>query len=105
MLFSCQGYHGDTSKTFLCGNVDDEAKKLVEVCSVTSKSIHMLQQRNHTSLSYVKSIKRFLYRCMRIICWSYILVGAETLKLSSVTWLIASIILLFRNSEVLVCNI
>ena len=113
MLFSCQGYHGDTSKTFLCGNVDDEAKKLVEVCFMTSKAIHMcatknlficVQQRNHTSLSYVKSIKRFLYRCMCIFCWSYILVGAETLKLSSVTWLIASITQLFRNSEVLVCN-
>lgn len=26
-----QGYHGDTSKTFYCGNVSDEAKKLVEV--------------------------------------------------------------------------
>eukprot|EP00249_Psilotum_nudum_P007537 c20638_g1_i1 orf=177-1268(+) len=25
------GYHGDTSKTFFCGNVDDSAKKLVEV--------------------------------------------------------------------------
>ncbi|KAF5185983.1 Methionine aminopeptidase [Thalictrum thalictroides] len=25
------GYHGDTSTTFFCGNVDDEAKKLVEV--------------------------------------------------------------------------
>lgn len=25
------GYHGDTSKTFYCGNVSDEAKKLVEV--------------------------------------------------------------------------
>lgn len=25
------GYHGDTSATFLCGNVDDEAKKLVQV--------------------------------------------------------------------------
>ncbi|KAL2622363.1 hypothetical protein R1flu_002568 [Riccia fluitans] len=25
------GYHGDTSKTFLCGNVTDEAKQLVEV--------------------------------------------------------------------------
>lgn len=25
------GYHGDTSKTFLCGDVDDKAKKLVEV--------------------------------------------------------------------------
>uniref|UniRef100_A0A0E0GDB0 Peptidase M24 domain-containing protein n=1 Tax=Oryza nivara TaxID=4536 RepID=A0A0E0GDB0_ORYNI len=25
------GYHGDTSATFLCGNVDDKAKKLVQV--------------------------------------------------------------------------
>nr|CAB3448027.1 unnamed protein product [Digitaria exilis]CAB3451165.1 unnamed protein product [Digitaria exilis] len=25
------GYHGDTSATFLCGDVDDEAKKLVQV--------------------------------------------------------------------------
>ncbi|XP_074383504.1 methionine aminopeptidase 1B, chloroplastic-like isoform X3 [Apium graveolens] len=25
------GYHGDTSKTFLCGNVDDATKKLVKV--------------------------------------------------------------------------
>ncbi|AQK75140.1 Methionine aminopeptidase 1D chloroplastic/mitochondrial [Zea mays] len=25
------GYHGDTSATFLCGDVDDEAKKLVKV--------------------------------------------------------------------------
>ncbi|CAM6101320.1 unnamed protein product [Calypogeia fissa] len=25
------GYHGDTSRTFYCGNVDDEAKQLVEV--------------------------------------------------------------------------
>lgn len=25
------GYHGDTSATFFCGNVDDKAKKLVEV--------------------------------------------------------------------------
>ncbi|XXG74152.1 hypothetical protein AAC387_Pa07g2943 [Persea americana] len=25
------GYHGDTSKTFLCGNVDDDAKSLVKV--------------------------------------------------------------------------
>ncbi|RLM80326.1 Methionine aminopeptidase 1D, chloroplastic/mitochondrial [Panicum miliaceum] len=25
------GYHGDTSPTFLCGDVDDEAKKLVQV--------------------------------------------------------------------------
>ncbi|KAG8072491.1 hypothetical protein GUJ93_ZPchr0006g46016 [Zizania palustris] len=25
------GYHGDTSSTFLCGDVDDEAKKLVQV--------------------------------------------------------------------------
>ncbi|KAF9618265.1 hypothetical protein IFM89_000900 [Coptis chinensis] len=25
------GYHGDTSKTFLCGNVDDEVKRLVRV--------------------------------------------------------------------------
>ncbi|KAJ6847039.1 methionine aminopeptidase 1D, chloroplastic/mitochondrial [Iris pallida] len=25
------GYHGDTSATFFCGNVDDEAKKLVQV--------------------------------------------------------------------------
>uniref|UniRef100_A0A0D6R9K2 Methionine aminopeptidase n=1 Tax=Araucaria cunninghamii TaxID=56994 RepID=A0A0D6R9K2_ARACU len=25
------GYHGDTSKTFLCGNVDDTAKRLVKV--------------------------------------------------------------------------
>lgn len=29
--FSAQGYHGDTSATFFCENVDDEAKKLVEV--------------------------------------------------------------------------
>ncbi|XP_044404449.1 methionine aminopeptidase 1D, chloroplastic/mitochondrial isoform X2 [Triticum aestivum] len=28
------GYHGDTSATFLCGDVDDEAKKLVQVISV-----------------------------------------------------------------------
>ncbi|KAH8938785.1 hypothetical protein BDL97_15G000300 [Sphagnum fallax] len=26
-----QGYHGDTSKTFYCGTVDDDAKQLVEV--------------------------------------------------------------------------
>jgi len=26
-----QGYHGDTSATFFCGNVDEKAKKLVEV--------------------------------------------------------------------------
>ncbi|CAO2040586.1 unnamed protein product [Urochloa humidicola] len=26
-----EGYHGDTSATFLCGDVDDEAKKLVQV--------------------------------------------------------------------------
>ena len=26
-----QGYHGDTSATSFCGDVDDEAKKLVEV--------------------------------------------------------------------------
>ncbi|KAF5188465.1 hypothetical protein FRX31_021948, partial [Thalictrum thalictroides] len=26
-----EGYHGDTSTTFFCGNVDDEAKKLVEL--------------------------------------------------------------------------
>lgn len=26
-----QGYHGDTSATYFCGDVDDEAKKLVEV--------------------------------------------------------------------------
>lgn len=25
------GYHGDTSATFLCGNVDDDARKLVQV--------------------------------------------------------------------------
>lgn len=25
------GYHGDTSKTFFCGTIDDDAKKLVEV--------------------------------------------------------------------------
>ncbi|XP_020269290.1 methionine aminopeptidase 1D, chloroplastic/mitochondrial [Asparagus officinalis] len=31
------GYHGDTSATFLCGNVDDEAKKLVEV---TKECLH-----------------------------------------------------------------
>ena len=91
MLFSCQGYHGDTSKTFLCGNVDDEAKKLVEVCLMTSKSIHVFKQRNLTSLSYIRITKRFLDSHMCIMCWSYILVGAETLKLSSVTWLIASI--------------
>ena len=33
-MYSCiwfQGYHGDTSATFLCGNVDDKAKKLVQV--------------------------------------------------------------------------
>ncbi|KAF5193117.1 Methionine aminopeptidase, partial [Thalictrum thalictroides] len=23
------GYHGDTSKTFLCGNIDDETQRLV----------------------------------------------------------------------------
>ena len=28
-----QGCHGDTSATFLCGDVDDEAKKLVQVIS------------------------------------------------------------------------
>jgi len=27
------GCHGDTSATFLCGDVDDEAKKLVQVIS------------------------------------------------------------------------
>ena len=26
-----QGYHGDTSATFFCGDVDDEARKLVQV--------------------------------------------------------------------------
>ncbi|KAL6010788.1 Methionine aminopeptidase 1B, chloroplastic [Asimina triloba] len=26
-----QGYHGDTSKTFLCGDVDEEAKRLVKI--------------------------------------------------------------------------
>lgn len=26
-----QGYHGDTSATFFCGNVDDEARNLVQV--------------------------------------------------------------------------
>jgi hypothetical protein len=26
-----QGYHADTSKTFYCGTVDDDAKQLVEV--------------------------------------------------------------------------
>ncbi|XP_078429705.1 methionine aminopeptidase 1D isoform X1 [Wolffia australiana] len=29
--FIIQGYHGDTSATFFCGNVDEDAKKLVEV--------------------------------------------------------------------------
>ncbi|KAF8779896.1 hypothetical protein HU200_002165 [Digitaria exilis] len=29
------GYHGDTSATFLCGDVDDEAKKLVQVMSTS----------------------------------------------------------------------
>lgn len=34
------GYHGDTSKTFFCGNVDDDAKKLVEVtCECLKKAI------------------------------------------------------------------
>jgi methionine aminopeptidase len=31
-----QGYHGDTSATFLCGDVDDKAKKLVKVISMVS---------------------------------------------------------------------
>lgn len=26
-----QGYHGDTSATFFCGDVDDKARKLVQV--------------------------------------------------------------------------
>lgn len=32
-----QGYHGDTSATFLCGDVDDEAKKLVKVIPMVSR--------------------------------------------------------------------
>ncbi|AQK75137.1 Methionine aminopeptidase 1D chloroplastic/mitochondrial [Zea mays] len=31
------GYHGDTSATFLCGDVDDEAKKLVKVIPMVSR--------------------------------------------------------------------
>lgn len=30
-MYGLQGYHGDTSATFYCGDVDDEAKKLVQV--------------------------------------------------------------------------
>lgn len=31
VLFVFQGYHGDTSKTFVCGNVDERTKRLVKV--------------------------------------------------------------------------
>lgn len=31
VILLSQGYHGDTSKTFFCGDVDDRGKKLVQV--------------------------------------------------------------------------
>lgn len=39
LSFVCQGYHGDTSKTFLCGDVSDAMKRLVKVyvCLISCK--------------------------------------------------------------------
>ena len=67
MLFSCQGYHGDTSKTFLCGNVDDEAKKLVEVCLMTSKSIHMCSNKETSQVCLISGL---LKGSLIVICVS-----------------------------------
>jgi hypothetical protein len=36
-----QGYHGDTSKTFLCGDVDEASKQLVKV-SISLSRTHVL---------------------------------------------------------------
>lgn len=38
-MLDLQGYHGDTSATFFCGNVDEKAKKLVQVCVAYSSSV------------------------------------------------------------------
>ena len=37
-----QGYHGDTSTTFFCGDVDEEARNLVKViiCTLISKEYY-----------------------------------------------------------------
>lgn len=37
LYWSLQGYNGDTSATFFCGDVDEKAKKLVQVQSVLWK--------------------------------------------------------------------
>ena len=37
-----QGYHGDTSKTFLCGEVDEANKRLVKVSTLFSGALVML---------------------------------------------------------------
>lgn len=40
-FYGNQGYHGDTSKTFLCGNVSDGLKRLVKVIFVSESKIIM----------------------------------------------------------------
>lgn len=61
-----QGYHGDTSATFFCGNVDDEARKLVQV--VITTSIH--------SISWMFSDIAMLISTIR---WTKIVVRSELL--------------------------
>lgn len=73
VCYLCQGYHGDTSKTFLCGNVNDAMKRLVKVnlaftCRKEKNSILFVLQivlDNETKKWWieVRSLKQFDSKC------------------------------------------
>lgn len=63
ILFS-QGYHGDTSKTFFCGDVDDRSKKLVQVAISSLENfvegLHIIYSQQYYIMKIIVRISEFI---------------------------------------------